>query len=316
MGSFQSASNPVLRDLTERVIVASKGRFDRAKPRRVREPLGLPALDTIYRDDFMDWTTDVWDIGTESATRVGHPAPFPVELPQRLIELYTYQDDLVLDPFMGSGSTAVAAVRTQRHYVGFDIDPAYVKTARERAASAVEDRDAELEARPWRVVSPSTTDPAPKGKDLARELLEGCGFRVEVPTRRSVGFKAAPGTEVTFIAHDRTGAAWWVEVCGSLTKGGDKVGLRRAETFWRTAGKASVIAQHDPSPTRRPLLVLTTDLPTRGSATGAALQTVRGADRPIFDAVEAFTAGGQERLRHYAEHGPTGGPVGEVLDRR
>ncbi len=74
-------------------------------------------------DEFVDATIDVWDIPTESATRVGHPAPFPVELPRRLIELYTYRGDLVLDPFMGSGSTAVAAVRTERHYVGFDTDP-------------------------------------------------------------------------------------------------------------------------------------------------------------------------------------------------
>ena len=81
-----------------------------------------PSEGTITMDEFVDATTDVWDIPTESATRVGHPAPFPVELPRRLIELYTYRGDLVLDPFMGSGSTAVAAVRTERHYVGFDTD--------------------------------------------------------------------------------------------------------------------------------------------------------------------------------------------------
>ena len=73
-------------------------------------------------DEFIDATIDVWDIPTESATRIGHPAPFPVELPRRLIELYTYRGDLILDPFMGSGSTAVAAVRTERHYIGFDTD--------------------------------------------------------------------------------------------------------------------------------------------------------------------------------------------------
>ncbi len=82
----------------------------------------------------MDATLDLWDIPAESASRVGHPAPFPVELPRRLIELYTYGDDLVYDPFMGSGSTAVAALRTGRHFVGFDTDEGYVVRARARVA--------------------------------------------------------------------------------------------------------------------------------------------------------------------------------------
>ncbi len=60
---------------------------------------------------------------TESARRVGHPAPFPVELPAQLIRLYTYADDLVLDPFMGSGSTLIAAGMLGRRYVGYDLDP-------------------------------------------------------------------------------------------------------------------------------------------------------------------------------------------------
>src|SRR3546814_14858380 len=80
----------------------------------------------------MDATLDVWELAPESATRVGHPAPFPVELPQRLIDLYTYRGDVVLDPFMGSGTTAVAAVRTGRHYLGYDTDDAYARAARER----------------------------------------------------------------------------------------------------------------------------------------------------------------------------------------
>ena len=88
----------------------------------------------MTKDEFVDATIDLWDIPTESATRVGHPAPFPVELPRRLIELYTYRGDLVLDPFMGSGSTAVAAVRTERHFVGFDTDADYVALAERRVA--------------------------------------------------------------------------------------------------------------------------------------------------------------------------------------
>ena len=134
-GSFRNAANPVLRDLTERVVIASKGRFDRAPARDQRASAALPSENSITASEFVAATTDVWEIRPASATRVGHPAPFPVELPQRLIELYTYCDDLVLDPFIGSGSTAVAAVRTGRRYVGLDTDPAYIALAEERLAA-------------------------------------------------------------------------------------------------------------------------------------------------------------------------------------
>jgi site-specific DNA-methyltransferase (adenine-specific) len=133
-GSFRSPQNPVLRDVTERVVIASKGRFDRALSRSRREAEGLPNESTIGTEDFLEATLDVWEIPSESARKVGHPAPFPIGLPQRLIELYTYKGDLVLDPFMGSGSTAVAAVRSGRHFVGFDTDASYVKLARDRLA--------------------------------------------------------------------------------------------------------------------------------------------------------------------------------------
>lgn len=131
-GSYRSPQNPVLRDVTERIIIASKGRFDRAVKRPDRERRGLPHEATIDTDDFLGATIDVWELPTASATRVGHPAPFPVELPRRLIELYTYKEDLVLDPFMGSGSTAIAAVETGRHYVGFDTEQAYIELAEQR----------------------------------------------------------------------------------------------------------------------------------------------------------------------------------------
>ncbi len=137
-GSFMKPSNPVLRDVTERVIVASKGRFDRALDPRRRKAQGLPYEATIAKEDFMSWTLDIWHIPPESATRVGHPAPFPVELPRRLIELYTYKGDVVLDPFIGSGTTAVAAIATHRHYVGYETDPDYVGLAERRVMSARE----------------------------------------------------------------------------------------------------------------------------------------------------------------------------------
>src|SRR5918995_1095918 len=129
-GSFRSATNPVLRDISERVIVASKGRFDRARSVKQRAADGLPHESTLMTDDFMALTLDIWSIPPESARRVGHPAPFPIELPEQLIRLYTYKDDLVLDPFMGSGSALVAAARVGRRYVGYDLDAEYVDLAR------------------------------------------------------------------------------------------------------------------------------------------------------------------------------------------
>jgi site-specific DNA-methyltransferase (adenine-specific) len=126
----------VVRDITERVVVASKGRFNRAIPRKEREERGLPFENTITKEEFFEATLDVWEIRPESARRVGHPAPFPVELPERLIRLYTYRGDVVLDPFLGSGSTAVAAVRNDRRYVGYDTDPEYVTLAEQRIVEA------------------------------------------------------------------------------------------------------------------------------------------------------------------------------------
>ncbi len=141
VGSYLSAANPVLRDITERIVVASKGRFDRAVPRKERELRGLPFENTITKDEFFAATLDVWEIRPEHARRIGHPAPFPVDLPQRLIHLYTYRDDVVLDPFIGSGSTAVAAVATGRRYIGYDTDAEYVALAEERIARAREASD-------------------------------------------------------------------------------------------------------------------------------------------------------------------------------
>jgi site-specific DNA-methyltransferase (adenine-specific) len=152
-GTFQRPGNPVLRDVTERIVIASKGRFDRALTARQRSERGLPSTATITKDEFLEATTDVWEIPPESARRVGHPAPFPVALPQRLIQLYTYEEDVVLDPFMGSGTTAVAAVRTCRHWIGYDTDESYVERARARVA--------EEQARDWQppVRIPAVPDP-------------------------------------------------------------------------------------------------------------------------------------------------------------
>jgi len=128
-GSWMSPANPTLRDLHEYVLIFSKGRFD--YPRKGRS--------TISREEFMAATTSVWHIPPESARRVGHPAPFPVALVERLINLYTFEGDLILDPFMGSGSTAVAARRANRCFVGYEIDAEYISICKERLSS-LEDR--------------------------------------------------------------------------------------------------------------------------------------------------------------------------------
>jgi modification methylase len=139
-GSYGSAANPVLRDVTERIVMASKGRFDRAPNKSERKSLGLPFEDTIDAADFRSWTLDTWHFPPESARRVGHPAPFPLELPRRAIELNTYKGDCVLDPFMGSGQTAIACAAAGRHYVGIDNDESYVELARSRIAGQAETR--------------------------------------------------------------------------------------------------------------------------------------------------------------------------------
>ncbi len=124
-GSWRSPANPVIRDVHEYCLCFSKGRFSRARRGQA----------TIGADDFMESTLSVWEFAPESASRVGHPAPFPVELPRRFIELYIYKGDLVLDPFMGSGTTAVAAVQTGRHWVGYETDAGYAAAALQRIQS-------------------------------------------------------------------------------------------------------------------------------------------------------------------------------------
>ena len=123
-GSWKSATNPVLRDTHEYILVFSKGSFSRKKP--------ADRESTISRDQFMEWTKSVWTMNTESAKKIGHPAPFPVDLPYRLIQLYTFQNDVILDPFMGSGSTAIASLKAERRYVGYDVDSQYVDLAEQR----------------------------------------------------------------------------------------------------------------------------------------------------------------------------------------
>jgi len=123
-GSWKSASNPTLRDVHEYILVFSKGSFKRANPEK-RD-------NTITREEFLEYNKSVWNFAAEPARKVGHPAPFPLELPRRLIQLYTFAGEVVLDPFMGSGQTAIAALKTNRRYVGFEINKKYVNLANAR----------------------------------------------------------------------------------------------------------------------------------------------------------------------------------------
>ena len=316
-GSFQSPANPVLRDVTERVIVASKGRFDRALSRRQRQRKGLPSEGSIFKDDFMEATIDLWDIPPESATKVGHPAPFPVELPKRLIELYTYRGDLVLDPFMGSGSTAVAAVHSERSFVGYETSPEYAAAARARVeAERQRISDARRKRRAPQVVLPAVpvageaeelfqsraVREGQRAKEIAHAVLRDCNFCEITEDRRF-----SSGVEVNFVAFDADGRRWFFDVSGAFTS--TRAGLRRTDTLWKALGKAAVLKGANSGVYR--LILLTTDLPPPNSAGFAALKAVRG--EVFHDAIEMLSPEGQQRLRRYAAGEGYDAPLGELL---
>ncbi len=122
-GSWQSASNPTLRDGHEYILIFSKDAYNR--PSKGKE-------NTISKEEFLNYTKSVWKFAPESAKKIGHPAPFPIELPYRCIQLYTFKNDIVLDPFVGSGTTCIGAIQTGRRFIGIDVDEEYVKNAKKR----------------------------------------------------------------------------------------------------------------------------------------------------------------------------------------
>jgi site-specific DNA-methyltransferase (adenine-specific) len=273
-GSFRSATNPVLRDLTERVIVASKGRFDRARSPKVREQEGLPHRSTMTADDFMSLTLDLWTIPPESARRVNHPAPFPVELPEQLIRLYTYQNDLVLDPFMGSGSTMVAASRLGRRHVGYDLDPEYVEIARQRVATegspeaaAFDDDEGALTAPRW-----------------AERVLGDAGFTV---SGRNVRVRGT-GVVVDLVATNPAGMTSWILVAGAHTAA--RGGLQRSDAVWKAVGRAAALRTARES---IPLMLMAPGLPRQGSELD---QVLRAARTDLFTDVIDLTSN-QDRQR-------------------
>ncbi len=123
-GTWLSAANPILRDVHEYILVFSKEAFNRKNAEQ--------KISSVTRDDFLEFTKSVWTFPAEPARKIGHPAPFPVELPHRLIQLYTFEGEVVLDPFCGSGSACIAAIESGRHYIGYDIDEKYVRLAERR----------------------------------------------------------------------------------------------------------------------------------------------------------------------------------------
>jgi site-specific DNA-methyltransferase (adenine-specific) len=127
-GSWQSAANPVLRDVHEYILVFSKGPYSRERQKKETEQ----KQNTITKEQFIEWTKSIWTMNAESAKKIGHPAPFPEELPNRLIQLYSFTSDIVLDPFIGSGTTAVAAIKSNRNFVGYELSEEYVQIAQKR----------------------------------------------------------------------------------------------------------------------------------------------------------------------------------------
>ena len=316
-GSFRSASNPVLRDVTERVVIASKGRFDRARNVKRRLKEDLPHENTVTTDEFMEATLDLWRIDAEQATRVGHPAPFPVELPRRLIDLYSFKDDLILDPFLGSGSTLVAALRAGRRGVGYDIDGGYIEIARERLA--VEGKRLEESQNYWKrrdLIGSSVqqsnlfeeiaardesliraTESGKKASDIAEEHLTDAGFEI-VKTKVN---RRDLGIQFPFSVTDlKDGRLWYVEVSGSFTS--TRAGMRRPETLWKTIGRAHVLSSAGDENAIHKLIVLTPQLPKLKSEGDRALRAVCGSG--IFDVIEMFNPSAQERLSFYAETSP------------
>ena len=309
-GSFRKSANPVLRDLTERVIVASKGRFDRARSAQQREKDGYPHASTMPVDEFMEATLDVWRIDPESARRVNHPAPFPIPLAKRLIDLYSYENDLILDPFVGSGTTLVAAERSGRRSVGYDTDPAYVDIAAGRLLAererpkyhTYEGFQSELDSKLFEGLTTDekrehfqarATRDGKKAQDLALAVLEGAGFQVS-----KEGVKLAKyGVQFNFEVVDAEGRPFYVDVSGAFTTA--RPGLIRTDTLWKTLGRAHVLHS---APDIHRLLILTSNLPHTGSPGDKALRAVGPGS--VFDAIEMFDPAGQDRLAAYAQGSP------------
>jgi site-specific DNA-methyltransferase (adenine-specific) len=263
-------------------------------------------------EDFMALTLDLWEVPAESARRVGHPAPFPVELPEHLIRLYTFKDDLVLDPFMGSGSALVAAARLGRRYVGYDLDEAYVAIARRRVGELeISDALAPTDPPPRRQIVPPAPQPdteedfqsraTREGKaaqKLAEDVLVDAGFVITERNQRI----PKTGVTVNFVAKDAEDATWFFDVSGAFKS--HRGGLLRTDTVWKSLGRAHALRGRIPG--GAPLVFLSTHLPRRPSEGDTALRSA--GPEAFFDAIEMLSDEGRGRLELYATGGYTDNP--------
>jgi len=125
-GSWLSASAPYVIAPVEVIVVLYKKRWKKT---------GGSKKSDITKEEFMNWTNGMWDFGGESKKKIGHPAPFPVELPRRCMKLFSYVGDTILDPFLGSGTTLIACIETGRKGIGIEIDKSYCAMAKQRLIS-------------------------------------------------------------------------------------------------------------------------------------------------------------------------------------
>jgi site-specific DNA-methyltransferase (adenine-specific) len=289
-GSFQRPTNPVLRDVSERIIIASKGRFDRALTTKERIKANLPHEPTITREEFMENTLDIWEIPPVSATRIGHPAPFPIELPARLIELYTFRDDLVLDPFLGAGSTAIAATQLQRHFIGYELDASYARLAEERIRALSVDTTPPTTTT---TMNPRTDEMIHAGRsatEIARSLCQLAGF-TELREQVNVG----TALSMSFVAKDRLGRTIYLKVCGGFTH--ERSGLSRPELLWKTLGEVAVLHATKVGP----IVLLSAGLPSPKSGHGRALQACVGEGLPVSALIDLLADDAESKLRALVE---------------
>lgn len=122
-GSWLSASAPYVIAPVELIVVLYKGNWKKTSGTRQSD---------ISKEDFMEWTNGLWTFNGESKKRIGHPAPFPIQLPHRCIKLFSFVRDVVFDPFAGSGTTLIAAENNNRIGIGLDIDSNYCEVAKQR----------------------------------------------------------------------------------------------------------------------------------------------------------------------------------------
>ena len=298
-GSFQKPTKPVLRDLSERIIIASKGRFDRALSSKKRQERGLPWQGSIFRDEFMESTTDIWEIPPESAHRVNHPAPFPVALPKRLIHLYTFENDLILDPFIGSGTCAIAAIQTGRHFIGYDLEKRYITQAQIRIEKELHliqntslDDKSTADVFPKNLLSLESIKEKKSSRQIALEILHFCGFH-----NICTNVKLIEGIKIDFIAQDQKNKQWYFEVSGEFTS--NRPGLNNPEIFWKTLGKAAVIHQCYPC---IPLIILTPSHILGKNPLSKTLTSVVGEEKPIRDVITMTSQIDLNRLIDYASY--------------